>query len=251
MGHYRKIGITGANGKVGRALMAGLADNYEIVPFTRRKVEFPSTIVNFDREEEVQGAFEGIEAVIHLAADPSPMGTWESIHAHNIQGTYYALEECVRAGVKRLVFASTNHTQHGNTMGSSPAVMDMSKHTIMKLTDPPNPDSLYGVSKVFGELLGKYYSQQHGVSFVGLRIGWLISENDPSVYRGTEREDYMRAMWLSHRDCVEAHRCALEVNSDFLIAYAVSNNDRRVFDLDSTAEMLGFVPKDNAETYFR
>lgn len=49
----------------------------------------------------------------------------------------------------------------------------------------------------------------------------------------------------------EAHRCALEVETDFLIAYAVSNNDKRVFDLESSKEMLGFVPLDNSETYFQ
>jgi nucleoside-diphosphate-sugar epimerase len=179
------------------------------------------------------------------------LADWENIRIHNIEGAYTAFDECVRAGVKRLIFASTNHTQHGNTMGSAPGILDMSKHTIMKLTDPPNPDSLYGASKVFGELLGKYFSQKYGLSFVGLRIGWLIPEDDPSVMKGTEREDYMCAMWLSHRDCVEAHRCALEVNTDFMIAYAVSNNDRRVFDLESTKETLGFVPKDNSEAYFQ
>jgi hypothetical protein len=67
---------------------------------------------------------------------------------------------------------------------------------------------------------------------------------------GKSSEDYMRAMFLSHRDCVEAHRRALDVDTKFMLAYAVSNNDRRVFDLTDTIETLGFTPQDNAENYF-
>ena len=68
--------------------------------------------------------------------------------------------------------------------------------------------------------------------------------------RGTPAEDYLRAMFLSHRDCVQAHRRALEVEADYLLAYVVSNNGRRVFDLEETGQSLGFAPQDDAETYF-
>ena len=68
--------------------------------------------------------------------------------------------------------------------------------------------------------------------------------------RGTPAEDYLRAMFLSHRDCVEAHRRALEVDARYLLAYVVSDNGRRVFDLEETRQTLGFVPQDDAETYF-
>jgi hypothetical protein len=51
-----------------------------------------------------------------------------------------------------------------------------------------------------------------------MRIGWLIVEDDPTTKRGTDQEDYMRAMWLSHRDCVEAHRLAIEVETQYKLA---------------------------------
>ena len=113
MGSIKKVGITGANGTVGRVLMQGLADDYELTAFTRRAVEFPSTIVNFDKPDEVAGAFTGLDAVIHLAADPSPMADWQAVREHNLEGMYQVMEECRRAEVKRMIFASTNHTQHG------------------------------------------------------------------------------------------------------------------------------------------
>lgn len=246
----QRVGITGANGTIGRVLMKGLEADYELMPFTRRPVDFPSTIVHFDSAGEVEGAFQNLDAVIHLAADPSPSADWERIRTHNIDAMYLVLEECRRAAVKRLVFASTNHTMHGNSVLTSPETLDTSRNIRMKLDDPPNPDSYYAVSKLFGENLGKLYSEQHGVEFVGLRIGWLTAKDDPAAFRGTASEDYMRAMFLSHRDCVEAHRRALEVEARFLLAYVISGNDRRVFDLEETARVLGFEPRDNAEDYF-
>ena len=107
------------------------------------------------------------------------------------------------------------------------------------------------VSKLFGEHMGKLYSQRYGLEFVGLRIGWITVEDDPTTMRGTPAEDYMRAMFLSHRDCLQAHRRALEVDARYLLAYAVSGNGRRVFDLEATSRDLGYVPKDDAENYFR
>ena len=104
---------------------------------------------------------------------------------------------------------------------------------------------------LLGENLGRLYSEKHGLEFVGMRIGWLIAEDDPTTMVGTPAEDYMRAMWLSHRDCVEAHRCATEADVSFANAYIISRNDRRVFDLKETEQVLGYRPKDNAEDHFR
>lgn len=250
MARYTQVGITGANGVVGRVLMKGLGQEYQLKAFTRRPVDFPSAIVNFEQAAQVRGAFAGLEAIIHLAADPSPAAPWEEVREHNLEGMYQVCEECVRSGVKRLVFASTNHTQHGNTLLTTPETLDPRKQIRMKLSDPPNPDSLYAVSKLFGENIGKLYSQRHGLEFIGLRIGWIVSQNDPTIMRGTPAEDYLRAMFLSHRDCVQAHRRALEVEARYLLVYVVSDNGRRVFDLEETGRTLGFVPQDDAETYF-
>jgi nucleoside-diphosphate-sugar epimerase len=250
MARYTHVGITGANGLIGRVLLKGLGGEYQLKAFTRRPVDFPSAIVNFENSAEVRGAFAGLEAVIHLAADPSPAAPWEAVREHNLEGMYQVCEECVRSGVKRLVFASTNHTQHGNTLLTTPETLDPRKRNHMRLNDPPNPDSLYAVSKLFGEHLGRLYHQRHGLEFVGLRIGWIVEADTPLAMRGTPAEAYLRAMFLSHRDCVEAHRCALEAEAGYLLAYAVSDNGRRVFDLEETRRTLGFAPQDDAETYF-
>ena len=246
----RTIGITGADGTIGTVLRANLSAGYEISSFTMRPAEFPSTVADLSKAAEVSGLFTGLDAVIHLAADPSPSAPWESVRENNIEATYRVFEECRRAGVQRLVFATTNHTQHGNTMLTTPETLDPSRTEKMNVADPPNPDSLYAISKLFGEHLGRLYSQRHGLTFVGLRIGWIVADDTPSSKAGTRTEAYMRAMFLSHRDCVQAFTRALEVDTSFLLAYAISNNARRVFALEPTTIFLGYKPLDDAEAFF-
>ena len=128
------------------------------------------------------------------------MAAWEQVRDHNLEAMYQVMEECRRSQVRRMVFASTNHTQHGNTILTTPETLDPAKKVRMKLGDRPNPDSLYAVSKLFGENIGKLYSERFGIEFVGLRIGWIVPENTPLVMQGTPAEDYLRAMFLSHRE---------------------------------------------------
>ena len=254
-----RVGITGAAGNIGTTLIEGLSDKYTLMLFDSRKIKqefshlFKSVKVDLSKAEQVKGIFEGLDAVIHLAADPGPRTSWENVLTKNIVATYNVFEEARHAGVIKIVFASTNHVQHGYTMGKTLATLDPSyvkRKGHVKLNDPPAPDSLYGVSKLFGENLGRYYAQTFGIQFVALRIGATLPEDDPSIWKGRYREDFMRAMFLSKRDCVEAFTRALQVDTNYLVAYAISDNTRRVFDLTETRERLGFSPKDNAETYF-
>lgn len=248
---FKHTGITGTEGHIGSVLRKGLSDEYAIKAFTLESASFPSTVVDLSDPVKIKGCFEGLDVVIHLAADRHPESPWESILKNNIMATYQVFEESKRAKVQRIIFASTNHVQHGNTLLTVPASLDPNKKILMKLSDPPNPDSYYAISKLLGENMGKLYSEQHGIEFVGLRIGWTFPEDDPSTKIGTVTEDYVRAMFLSQRDCIQAFRRALEVDTHFMLAYAISMNDRRVFDLEETKRSLGFAPLDNAEDYFR
>ncbi len=244
------LGITGAEGTIGGVLRKGLSNRNEIRSFTFEAVDFESVKVDLSKSEEVEGIFSGLEAVIHLAADPSPEADWDSVRRNNIDATFNVFTECVRAGVKKLVFASTNHTQHGDTLLTTPDTLDPSKNKTLSLDNPSDPDSLYAVSKLFGENLGKYFSEKHGLKYVGLRIGWIGIGDDQTIMRGTPSEDYMRSMFLSHRDCVQAFERAIDLDTRYLIAYAISDNTRKVFDLEKTKKILGFYPVDNSDTYF-
>ena len=269
--NVKKVGVTGAAGIVGKTLTQGLSNDFDLTLFYHhteiKNQKLTKIKVNLTQEKEVNGIFEGLDAVIHLAGDPHPASPWESILNKNIIATYNIFEEARRAGVNKVVFASTNHVQHGESMLGSPdpsASYDIRRLEYMKLapffvrhkgymrlSDPPAPDSYYAVSKLFGEDLGWYYSRVYNIQVIALRIGSTGENDDPSSVKGTMIEDYVRAMYLSKRDCVEAFKKALEVDADYLVAYAISDNDRRIFDMKESMEKLGTNPKDNSENYFK
>jgi len=127
------------------------------------------------------------------------------------------------------------------------------QHGLIKLGDPPAPDCLYGVSKVFGEDLGRYYSRFYGIKIVSLRIGWATSGLIPEDIRhGDETmKNHFRVLHLSKRDLIDVFDKALNVDKAYMVAYAVSDNHPAVFDLTETRQELGFYPQDNAEPYLR
>jgi NAD+ dependent glucose-6-phosphate dehydrogenase len=241
-----KIGITGAAGNIGTTLRKGLAPDHELSLFDLRPVSGAGEgrFVRLDGadREALRGAFGGLEVLIHLAGDPSPGAPPESTMRNNFAATSFVFEEARAARVRTIVFASSNfyheaaitETLHAGGRGS------------ITLADPPTARSLYGQSKVYGENLGRHLAYL-GTAFVALRIGWTVPGDDPSPYAG----EYMRAVWCSHRDLVDAFQRALAVDTGFVAAYAVSANTRGVFDLAGTREALGFSPRDDAETRLR
>jgi NAD+ dependent glucose-6-phosphate dehydrogenase len=255
----KKVGITGAGGKIGKVLTEGLVDKYQLTLFYRNTrpdsfQDLKTVQVDLSDGKQVKGIFQGLDAVIHLAAASQTSATWEMVLEQNIIATYNVYEEARKAGVSKIVFASTNHTQHAYTMGATPMLEDLSraqKHGLIKLDDQPAPDSLYGVSKLFGEDLGRYYSTFYGIKFIALRIGWTcFSGLIPEVVKtGVSNMDHLRVMFLSKRDLIEATERALQIDTDFLIAYAVSDNKPAIFDLTETRNKLGFNPKDNSQTF--
>ena len=249
MSEKKRIGITGADGNVGTTLRAGLAEYYELSSYTLNEVDFESILADLSDREQVKGIFEGLDCLIHLAADIHASSSWESILPNNIIATHNVFSEAVQAGVKKIVFASTNHTQHGYFMkDGKPNITDPSIKRLFQLGDGPHPDSIYGVSKLFGENLGRYFVTVAGIQFVALKIGWTREDDDPGALDGLENEFHLRGLFLSKRDCVQAFRRAIEVDTDYLLAYATSENKQHgIFDLTETKEKLGFYPKDTGD----
>ncbi|MGP8080676.1 MAG: NAD-dependent epimerase/dehydratase family protein [Dehalococcoidales bacterium] len=254
-----KVGITGAGGLIGIDLTEGLAEKYQLTlfyhntkPTTARKL--PVVQADLSDEKQVKGIFEGLDAVIHLAAASSSLSSWENVLTQNIITTYNVFEEVRRAGVAKVVFASTNHTQHAYTMKTNTLDEDLTyvkKHGLIKLDDPPAPDSFYGVSKLFGEDLGRYYSRFYGIKVVSLRIGWAECEKMKIQIQSSDSaiKDHVRVMYLSKRDLIDITDRALQIDTDYLNAYAVSDNKPAVFDLTETRKNLGFNPEDNAKDW--
>ena len=255
----KKVGITGAAGHIGLDLAVGLADKYQLTLFyhhTKPEIALSLKMVQTDLsdEKQVRGIFEGLDAVIHMAAASSPLSSWEDVLKQNIISTYNVFEEARRAGVSKIVFGSSNHTQHAYIMGTPFWCEDLSlvkKRGLVKLSDPPAPDSLYGVSKLFGEDLGRYYAKFFGIKVVSLRIGFAEREAMiEHMKTGDESlKNHIRFMFLSKRDLIDIVDKALQHDKDYILAYAVSDNKPAVFDLTETRENLGYSPRDSSQTW--
>ena len=233
-------------------LDAGLGDDYEIIGFDREEGPRVAFVVDLAEAAQVRGIFEGLDAVVHLAADPDPGAEWSSVRDNNIEATYRVFEECRNSGVERIVFATTNHTQHGDTIATTPETLDPEKKKASAPDRPPQPRlPLRGFEAVRPEESRQVLQRAARTPLHRpahrLDHGSQRRRHECGAHAA---EEYMRAMHLSHRDCVQAFRRALEVDTRFLLAYAISANDRRVFDLGDTVDGLGFLPRDNAETDF-
>jgi nucleoside-diphosphate-sugar epimerase len=246
----KRLLITGGAGLIGTILCGALADEWEVSPLDRIGGSgcLKADITNL---EEISPFFEGMDAVIHLAGDSHMEATWDSVYSNNILGTYNVFEAARRAGVKRLIFASSNHVTglyeadwpvSAIVKGELEAIVPSQIPMITHLT-PPRPDSLYGVSKLYGEGLGAFYSRAHQVSTICLRIGTVGRAEWPE---GSQVRYF--ATWLTHRDLVQLVRKSLAVSDlSFDIFYGVSRNKWRFWDIQHPHDVLGYEPLDDAE----
>jgi NAD+ dependent glucose-6-phosphate dehydrogenase len=230
----RRVLITGATGEVGHLLAERLRDDYDVVQHGRtpRTPEQEKVLREADLTdyEQVKELMDGVDTVLHLAGAASPDSEWEDVLSANIVGLRNVLEAAREHGVRRVVFASSNHA-----MG----MYDRHEEWPVYPSHLPRGDSLYGVSKAFGEILGRFYHDEHGLDFLALRIGWV--SGDASLVD----EDVLRAMWLSEDDTEQVFRRAIEAEVRFGLYYAISDNPNRRWDLTNTMLDLGYRPKDS------
>jgi uronate dehydrogenase len=224
---------TGGTGRMGRVIREGLAGRYDrVVLFARRAPEEPlhpgeevvlGDLADLDRLVE---AAAGVDVIVHLGgvADEAP---YEQIRTANIDGTYNVYEAARRAGVRRVVYASSNHI-----VGFHPA------NEVLDETAALRPDTYYGVSKAFGEALASLYHDKWGVESVLLRIGTM---------RPAPEDQRQLALWLSWPDAVELLRCSIESPPvGCQVVYGTSANSVRWWNADAGWSAIGFVPTDDA-----
>lgn len=227
--------ITGAAGRIGAMLRPRLAR-----PGRTLRLLDVAEVTAGPGEEAVRAsvtdlaamtaACEGADAVIHLGG-LSGEAPWEQILDVNIQGTYAAFEAARRAGVPRVIFASSNHAV-GFTPRESFPVPDYAF---------PAPDTYYGVSKVTGEALAALYHHRYRMDTICLRI--LSCFDRP----GTTR---MLSTWLSPDDAGRLFEACLSVPAPgFRVVYGVSANTRGGWVSQAEARALGYEPRDDAEAY--
>lgn len=201
----------------------------------------PAHVADLADYEAIRPAFQGVESVVHLAAASEVDSSWDAVLGANIVGTRNVFEAAREAGAAQVVFASSNHVIGMYEKDGAPAIYEADDGRVYDEHVDLRPDSPYGVSKAFGEALGRYYSDVHGVRVICLRIGMVGRDDRPPKRPRT------RAIWLSHRDCAQLFGRALEADDlRFAICYGISNNARQLWDLRSARELLGYQPEDGA-----
>ena len=257
MSDKKRILVTGLSGVVGSAMRAELGERYEVSSLSRYGVDGLAEDRNFRADvgdlEAILPAFEGQHTVVHLAADRSYLGRWESILHNNVAGTYNVFEAARRAGVKRVVAGSSCVAVGGYFM--DPLYLDILTGQFDKVARPyplidgdarTRPLGYYGVSKAFGEALGSFYKDFHGLSAIHIRIGYTISMDDPTFAAPAI------SLWLSHRDTAQAFVKAIDAPETlrYGIFTATSDNYWKVFSLEAARELVGFEPQDGAGETF-
>lgn len=255
-----KVVLTGAAGVIGQAVREHLGGRYEFSSITRKPVDFPHVIADISDLDAILPAFSGADAVVHLAASISVDSPWESVLTDNLIGTYNVYEAARQSGATCVVFASSNHTIGGYELDGAPRIYDLDDPRCYDHHAEIRPDSLYGVSKVYGEALGRYYHETYGMRVYNLRIGSVRGDDDPtaeSVKDGSfwldltveQKYDRIRSTWLSQRDCAELIGCCLEATTvPWATVYGISDNPRQFWDIEHARRLLGYAPKDSAPT---
>jgi NAD+ dependent glucose-6-phosphate dehydrogenase len=231
----KRILLTGAGGRVGPHLLPVFADRYDLKLYDKNPIigfENETHIGDLSDIETLKNAMEGCEAVVHLAATSDEADFVSLLVPSNVIGLYNVFEAALLAGVKRIVFASSVHTM----ARFSP------EHPPIETTELPRPGTRYGITKVLGETMGRYYFDRDGLEFVALRFGAFEPAEKLIGHEGMQR------CWLSPRDGRELIMRAIEVeNVGCAIVNAFSNTPGNRFSLSSQQEVLGYTPQDSAE----
>lgn len=229
-----RVLLTGAAGGLGRVLRPRLRLRCSLLRVSDIAPMEPAS----DGEEVVEAALQdaaavhalldGIDAVVHLGGISTEQ-PFDAILQANIVGSYNLYEAARRQGVKRIVFASSNHVTGFYRQDE-----------VIDATVPARPDGYYGLSKAFGENLARFYFDRYGIETVCLRIGSSFPE---------PKDRRMLATWLSYDDLerlVLASLTAPVVGHS--IVYGMSANTTSWWD-NTAAQHLGFRPQDSSEPW--
>jgi uronate dehydrogenase len=232
----KRILITGASGRIGGNIFNGLKamGNYDLIGGDI-KPDPDNGIRRMDVTdiESCLALMKDVHTVVHFAYYLASDNFEETIVPVNLIGTYHIYEAARRCGVKRVIFCSSNHTTGFYTNNDKVTADSLYR-----------PDSLYALSKCFGELTGRMYADKYGISSINMRFGTYRADNRPRSLRQTKT-------WISHADALELTRCCIEADPELLFAafYGVSNNKHRLWDIEHLKPLIGYEPRDDGSIF--
>jgi len=263
----KKVLITGISGIVGSSaylLMREFPDEYDLYGLGRRRdlsdrvkdgrhIDLPEDrhfVGSLDDAEIVARATEGMDVVVNMAADPGS-GDWNSLERSNVIGAHNIFEASRQAGVGRVIAASTIQVSSGHRSREPYSAVSQGRLEelppgVAKISAevPAEPRNLYSATKVFNESLCRVYANQHGLSCLAIRVGWVVAEDRPPNRKAVD-------IWCSQRDIGGLIKACVDAPEEvrFGIFYGMSNNRYCWQSLDNARELLGFVPQDRAEDF--
>jgi uronate dehydrogenase len=244
-----RIVITGAAGHIGRVATEALSAHDLVLVDRRRDADRRWTVVNLARPPAALSRLPwnrrwdrllgGADAVVHLAAAPSPTESWQGVYRHNIAATWHVLEAAAIHGVPKVIFASSSWAVRAEELERRVN----GRAQLIGSDVPPRPLSRYGVSKGFGEMAGRMFVDEGRLrAFIAVRIGYCPPDGQPPA------EESSRRRWIGSRDLAHLIRRCVEADvQGFHVVYGVSVVANCPFDLAHTRHLLGWTPTEIAE----
>jgi len=248
----KTIVLTGAAGNLGSKLRAALVGRYALRLIDKETHGDPE-VAPFDLSvwsEPWANLFVGAQAVIHLAGNPRADAPWEDLLAPNIDALLNVFHASVRAGVRRVIVASSNHVMGGYQNDCQPGQLttDLSPRPGARYFahGAPRDSAAYGATKLFAERVGRWYAERFALSVMAVRIGWVRPGENRLEELPADRGDWFRQMWLSNRDFCHLMECCLLADEaiHFEVVNGMSNNHGMPWDLEHTRQAVGYQPHD-------
>jgi len=230
--------VTGAAGSIGSYFAAHAGNAYDLV-LTDQDASALEELSALGRcaaaeladLEAMKSLCEGVDTVVHLAACANPATPWEPLLETNIAGAYNLFAAAEACHCRRVVFASSIHAVSGYPVRRQ-----------VQPDDPISPGDLYGVSKCFGEAMGRYLATQRGLSVLCVRIG---SFQPIDKARQDEALELINT-FVSRRDLDQMlRRCIDDERLAFGIFHGLSDNPLNRMNTTSARELLGYEPQDS------
>ena len=222
----RRVLITGASGNLGAKAVVALRATADVELVELGEADLSAY------DPAWAERFDGADVVLHLAADPRPLATWDSVISRNLDLSHNVLRAAERHGVGRFVFASSNWVLGGYRFTGDALRPDTT----------PRPVNAYGMSKLAIERAGAAIAAGGQMSFLALRIGWCQpGENRPGAHMAFGR--WGQQLWLSNDDWAQAVRLACTAPFEgSAIVNVMSDNQGSRWDLSETQRLIGYRP---------